>query len=128
MSEQDGGAIARAIVDSHRYMTIASSDATGRPWASPVYYAAAEYTEFFWVSSPEVTHSRNIAARPAAAAGGFGIRSEIRAVKMRKGCNMACNPRFGRTGTLPPQDEYCWNGFYRMHSAFMLGSRLNNFW
>jgi hypothetical protein len=29
-----------------------------------VYYASAEYKEFFWVSSPEVRHSRNIAVRP----------------------------------------------------------------
>jgi hypothetical protein len=29
-----------------------------------VYYAAAGYAEFFWVSSPEATHSRNIGARP----------------------------------------------------------------
>jgi nitroimidazol reductase NimA-like FMN-containing flavoprotein (pyridoxamine 5'-phosphate oxidase superfamily) len=64
MSEDDDGAIARAIVDSNRYMTIATADATGRPWGSPVYYAAADYAEFFWVSSPEAVHSRNIATRP----------------------------------------------------------------
>jgi hypothetical protein len=64
MSEAEDGAIARAIVDSNRYMTIATADATGRPWASPVYYAAADYSEFFWVSSPDAVHSRNIATRP----------------------------------------------------------------
>jgi Pyridoxamine 5'-phosphate oxidase len=64
MNEQDLDAIARAIVDSNRYMTIATADATGRPWASPVYYAPAGYTDFFWVSSPDATHSRNIATRP----------------------------------------------------------------
>jgi Pyridoxamine 5'-phosphate oxidase len=36
----------------------------GRPWASPVYFAVAAYREFFWVSDPEVTHSRNLAVRP----------------------------------------------------------------
>lgn len=77
MSAQDGGAIARAIVDSHRYMTIATADATGRPWASPVYYAAAEYTEFFWVSSPEATHSRNIAARPEVSIVVFDSRAPV---------------------------------------------------
>lgn len=29
-----------------------------------MYYAPAAHSEFFWVSSPEATHSRNIAARP----------------------------------------------------------------
>jgi Pyridoxamine 5'-phosphate oxidase len=64
MSEHDRGAIARAIVDSNLYMTIATADASGRPWVSPVYYAPSEYTEFFWVSSPDAVHSRNIATRP----------------------------------------------------------------
>src|SRR5215211_3016725 len=33
-------------------------------WVSPVYYAPEGYATFYWVSSPEATHSRNIAARP----------------------------------------------------------------
>jgi len=45
-------------------MVLATADEGGRPWASPVYYANAGYTDFYWVSSPEATHSRNIAARP----------------------------------------------------------------
>jgi hypothetical protein len=61
---EDLGTVARTIIDSNRYMTLGTADETGRPWASPVYYASAGYTEFFWVSSPEATHSRNIAARP----------------------------------------------------------------
>jgi pyridoxine/pyridoxamine 5'-phosphate oxidase len=64
MSEHDDGAIARTIVESNHYMTIATADATGRPWASPVYYATADYSEFIWVSSPDALHSRNIAVRP----------------------------------------------------------------
>ena len=58
------GAVARAIVDSNLYMTLATADGAGRPWASPVWYAAADYQEFYWVSSPEARHSRNLAARP----------------------------------------------------------------
>jgi nitroimidazol reductase NimA-like FMN-containing flavoprotein (pyridoxamine 5'-phosphate oxidase superfamily) len=56
--------IARSIVDTNRFMTLATADALGTPWASPVWYAPAGYGEFFWVSSPEATHSRNIAVRP----------------------------------------------------------------
>jgi Pyridoxamine 5'-phosphate oxidase len=58
------GAMARSIIDSNRYMTLATADETGLPWASPVWYAPAEYQEFFWVSSPEAQHSRNLATRP----------------------------------------------------------------
>lgn len=61
---QDLEAVARTIIDSNVYMTLGTADATGRPWVSPVYYACAGYTEFYWVSSPEATHSRNVAARP----------------------------------------------------------------
>ena len=60
----DLAAIARAIVDDNAYMTLGTADATGRPWVSPVWFAPAGYTEFFWVSSPERLHSRNVAARP----------------------------------------------------------------
>ena len=45
-------------------MVLATADEGGRPWASPVYFANNGYSEFFWVSSPEATHSRNIATRP----------------------------------------------------------------
>jgi hypothetical protein len=58
------GAMARSIIDSNSYMTLATADETGLPWASPVWYAPAEYREFFWVSSPEAQHSRNLATRP----------------------------------------------------------------
>jgi uncharacterized protein YhbP (UPF0306 family) len=62
--EEDREAIARAMIDANLYMTLATADATGRPWASPVYYAVAGYREFFWISEPEATHSRNLASRP----------------------------------------------------------------
>jgi nitroimidazol reductase NimA-like FMN-containing flavoprotein (pyridoxamine 5'-phosphate oxidase superfamily) len=55
--------VARAIIDASLYMVIATADETGSPWVSPVYYANAGYGELFWVSSPEATHSRNIARR-----------------------------------------------------------------
>jgi hypothetical protein len=45
-------------------MTLATAGPDGRPWASPVFYAAAEYTEFYWISAPEATHSQNLAQRP----------------------------------------------------------------
>jgi nitroimidazol reductase NimA-like FMN-containing flavoprotein (pyridoxamine 5'-phosphate oxidase superfamily) len=55
---------AQAIIDANRYMVLATADGTGRPWSSPVYFAHDSYAEFLWVSAPETTHSRNIAARP----------------------------------------------------------------
>ena len=43
-------AVVRAIVDANQYMTLATADPAGVPWASPVWYAVADYREFFWVS------------------------------------------------------------------------------
>jgi nitroimidazol reductase NimA-like FMN-containing flavoprotein (pyridoxamine 5'-phosphate oxidase superfamily) len=56
--------VARSIIDSNRYMTLATADEHGSPWASPVWYAPVDYREFLWVSSPEARHSRNLATRP----------------------------------------------------------------
>jgi hypothetical protein len=62
--QTDLAAIARTIVDSNDYMVLGTADESGLPWASPVWYAPEDYREFFWVSSPEARHSRNLAARP----------------------------------------------------------------
>jgi hypothetical protein len=63
--EQDFRDVARAIIDSIVYMVLGTADETGHPWVSPVYFASEKYREFYWMSSPDVTHSRNILVRPA---------------------------------------------------------------
>jgi pyridoxine/pyridoxamine 5'-phosphate oxidase len=55
------------IVGANRFMTLATADEHGVPWATPVWYATADQQEFFWVSSPQARHSRNISLRPEAA-------------------------------------------------------------
>ena len=54
---------ARDLIDGCAYMTLATADRSGRPWASPVYFAHDAYARFLWVSAPGNTHSRNIAVR-----------------------------------------------------------------
>lgn len=76
-AEQDLAAIARNIIDSNMYMTLGTADETGIPWVSPVYYAPAGYSEFFWVSSPEARHSRNLAVRPELSIVVFDSRAPI---------------------------------------------------
>ncbi len=63
MNQQDLGTVAREIINANMYMVLGTADDSGAPWVSPVYYAAMGYREFYWVSSPEVRHSRNIAER-----------------------------------------------------------------
>ena len=62
--QPDLGDIARAVIDANLYMILGTVGEDGRPWVTPVYYSAGGYTDFYWVSSPEAKHSRNIAARP----------------------------------------------------------------
>jgi nitroimidazol reductase NimA-like FMN-containing flavoprotein (pyridoxamine 5'-phosphate oxidase superfamily) len=57
-------ALVRTVLDRNVYMVLGTADAAGRPWASPVFYAAGGYRQLYWVSSPDVTHSLNLAERP----------------------------------------------------------------
>jgi Pyridoxamine 5'-phosphate oxidase len=62
-AEQEHEAAARAIIDGNLYMVVATADLSGQPWASPVYYAPSGYSEFFWISQPDATHSVNLRDR-----------------------------------------------------------------
>jgi len=66
MNQQDRATLARTIIDANMYMVLGTADESGAPWAIPVYFSHREYREFYWISSPEVRHSRNIAVRPQA--------------------------------------------------------------
>jgi Pyridoxamine 5'-phosphate oxidase len=68
-ADADLDAMARGVIDGNHYMTLGTLDPDGLPRLSPVYYTAARYTDFYWVSSPQAHHSRNV-----------GERSEIRIV------------------------------------------------
>lgn len=57
---------AREIIDSNQYLTLATADREGHPWASPVWFAHDGYTQFVWVSKPDARHSRNLASRAEA--------------------------------------------------------------
>jgi nitroimidazol reductase NimA-like FMN-containing flavoprotein (pyridoxamine 5'-phosphate oxidase superfamily) len=62
--QAEPAAIARAVLDANRYLTLATADGAGTPWASPVWFAHDAYVELLWASRPEARHSRNIAGRP----------------------------------------------------------------
>ncbi|MFC4855504.1 pyridoxamine 5'-phosphate oxidase family protein [Actinophytocola glycyrrhizae] len=59
-----GSDIARAILDGSSFMTMATSDADGVPWATPVWFATEDHRSLYWVSAPDAQHSRNLAVRP----------------------------------------------------------------
>jgi hypothetical protein len=60
----DFSEMARAIIESNRYMVLGTADEAGMPWVTPVWYAQTDHREFLWVSAPDRRHSRNVLARP----------------------------------------------------------------
>ena len=63
---------AHQLLDENQYLTLATSDANGRPWSSTVWYTAWQRSlseerltvEFIWLSRPEARHSQNLLQRP----------------------------------------------------------------
>lgn len=60
----DPTGLAHELVASNVYLTLATADADGVPWASPVWFAARDLEQFVWASKPGARHSLNIAANP----------------------------------------------------------------
>lgn len=77
MNAERAAQVARDIIDANQYLVLATADATGRPWCTPVYYAHVGYREFYWVSLPDVAHSRNITGRPEVGIAIFDSHSRI---------------------------------------------------
>jgi Pyridoxamine 5'-phosphate oxidase len=67
----------RSIVENNVYMVLGTADEAGRPWVSPVFYASHACRDFFWISSPDVTHSRNLAGRPQVSIVIFDSRAPV---------------------------------------------------
>jgi len=63
---------AHQLLEENQYLTLATSDATGRPWSSTVWYTAWQCSrseerltvEFIWLSRPDARHSKNLLQRP----------------------------------------------------------------
>jgi nitroimidazol reductase NimA-like FMN-containing flavoprotein (pyridoxamine 5'-phosphate oxidase superfamily) len=64
MTHDNLAAHARAILDANRYLTLGTADPDGRPWTSPVYFAAEGERDFYWMSATDARHSRNLTGRP----------------------------------------------------------------
>jgi nitroimidazol reductase NimA-like FMN-containing flavoprotein (pyridoxamine 5'-phosphate oxidase superfamily) len=60
----DHGSRLHALIEGNQHMTLATADAAGQPWASPVFYAYDEEHRLYWVSAKNARHSENIRARP----------------------------------------------------------------
>lgn len=73
----DLNAMARRVIDANHYMVLGTRDPDGAPRLSPVYYTPARYTVFYWLSSPDAHHSRNLGERPEIAIVIFGSTAAV---------------------------------------------------
>jgi uncharacterized protein YhbP (UPF0306 family) len=55
---------AAAVIEANKYLVLGTVDAEGLPWVTPVYFTPDGHTDFYWVSSPDSEHSRNVARNP----------------------------------------------------------------
>ncbi|GAA2807385.1 pyridoxamine 5'-phosphate oxidase family protein [Kribbella solani] len=55
---------AAAVIEANKYLTLGTVDAAGLPWVTPVYFTPDGHDAFYWASSPDAAHSRNLTARP----------------------------------------------------------------
>src|SRR5689334_8143337 len=60
----DLAARAREVIETNLYLALGTADPSGMTWVSPVYYAHDGFTDFYWASSPDALHSRNLKLRP----------------------------------------------------------------
>ncbi|MEU8225725.1 pyridoxamine 5'-phosphate oxidase family protein [Kribbella sp. NPDC048915] len=55
---------AAAVIEANKYLVLGTVGSDGLPWVTPVYFTPDGHDTFYWVSSPDALHSRNVAERP----------------------------------------------------------------
>lgn len=58
---------ARMVLTQNKYLVLATATPGATPWVSPVYFAHAGLSTFWWVSRPTARHSRLVVANPQVA-------------------------------------------------------------
>jgi hypothetical protein len=64
MGMDDASRKARRLIEDTPHLTLATADASGKPWSSPVYFAHDPAFTLYWVSFRQTVHSANIRVRP----------------------------------------------------------------
>lgn len=147
MNEQVGRAY--RLIEANRYLTLATADLSGRPWASTVWYTLlprASWQHGFgvepvWLSRPEARHSRNLTQRPEVGISIFDSRQppdagqglqlaavaeQVRSPQLDKvvaAFSLACVAAGGDEWTRAQVEEPALPRLYiaRISSAFLLG-------
>lgn len=62
--DADLRAVVRRALDNYRYLVLGTTEPDGTARVSPVFFNHKDARTFYWVSSPDSQHSRNLAERP----------------------------------------------------------------
>lgn len=57
----------KSAIENNRYLTLATSSKTAKPWVSPLYFAIGEDYTIYWYSQKAALHSINISENPSVA-------------------------------------------------------------
>lgn len=68
--------IANYIIRNNNLMTVATANAEGKPWVSPLSYTVDDNQNLYWVSHKDALHSENIRNRPEIAIVIVGINPQ----------------------------------------------------
>ena len=68
---------AKAIINENKYMVLATSDKESKPWASPVFFAHDERYNFYFLSSINSRHAKNILSNPNVGIAIFDSRQKM---------------------------------------------------
>ena len=60
MEQTELNKIAEKIIRNNIYLTLATTDKKGKPWASPVYYKTDDKFNFYFISQTNSVHIKNI--------------------------------------------------------------------
>ncbi len=55
---------AQYILEHNKYMVVATSTKSGKPWASPVFYAHDDNFNFYFLSAIDSLHAKNLVENP----------------------------------------------------------------
>ncbi len=56
------------LLEQMHYCILSTSDRSGTPWVTPLFYAYDKRWQLYWISTPESRHSQLLAKNPKAAA------------------------------------------------------------
>ena len=107
--------LAKDILRSNIYCTLATASHFGLPWAAPIFYALDDNYNFYFISRPQTLHSRHIKINPHIALAVFdshqpegtgnGVQIAGKAYELKKS-EIKTSLKWYRSHFVPMQPEF----------------------